>query len=72
MRDPSGSLTTQKEEMNMMRYMVNGWSEKETYFLSIGHFTEEEMNALADGETVTKNGNMFYMEDDGFEQLCGI
>ena len=56
----------------MMRYMVNGWSEKETYFLSIGHFTEEEMNALEDGETVFKNGNMFYMEDDGFEQLCGI
>lgn len=45
-----------------MKYYINGWQESRSYFMSVGHFTTYEMNALLNGETVIKNGNEFYIK----------
>lgn len=45
-----------------MKYYINGWRESEKHFYEVGRFTEEEKEALNNGEVVIKNGNEFYIE----------
>lgn len=45
----------------IMRYYINGWCEGRRYFWSFG-WTEEEMERMIGGETITKNGNEFRIE----------
>lgn len=45
-----------------MRYYINGWREGRNYFFRIGRFTEEEIERLLNGETVTKGDNEFCIE----------
>ena len=44
-----------------MKYFINGWRYGKSYFMSIGRFTEDEMQRLEDGETITKNDNEFWI-----------
>ena len=41
------------------RYFINGWEEGRSYFFSVGSFTEQQVNQMRRGETVTYNGNEF-------------
>ncbi len=43
---------------SMIVYCINGWKERKNYFLSFG-FTEQEINEMIQGKTITKNGNTF-------------
>lgn len=45
-----------------MKYYINGWQESRSYFMSVGHFTTYEINALLNGDIVKKNGNEFWVE----------
>ena len=48
------------------RYYINGWRYGAQYFLSF-RFTRDELNRMADGEIIKKDGNEFWMikeEDD--------
>ena len=44
------------------RYFINGWEEGQSYFFSVGSFTEQQVNQMRRGETVTYNGNEFRIE----------
>ena len=44
-----------------MKYFINGWKYGRSYFLSIGRFTEYEMQRLEDGEIITKDDNEFWI-----------
>lgn len=45
-------------------YFVNGWREGKNYFFRLGRFTEEELERLENGETITKGGNDFRIEKE--------
>lgn len=47
-----------------MKYYINGWTELKTYFFYIGRFTETEFEKLMNGETITKYGNMFWIDKE--------
>lgn len=44
------------------KYFINGFEEKREYFFRIGNFNREEIYKLYNSETITKNGNDFYIE----------
>lgn len=44
-----------------MKYYINGWKEGKSYFLSFG-FTEDEINRMIAGETISRDGNEFWIE----------
>ena len=42
------------------RYYINGWEYGRQYFMSVGHFNENELDVLRVwGDPITKNGNKF-------------
>lgn len=45
-----------------MRYYINGWREGRSYFLSLGRFTEDEIERMISGETIAKGNNEFSIE----------
>ena len=46
-----------------MAYFINGWKESKSYFFSVGHFTEREIESLNSGVVVEKGGNTFYIAE---------
>lgn len=46
------------------KYFINGWREGKNYFMRSGRFSEEELDKLSNGETITKNGNAYRIETE--------
>lgn len=47
----------------MKYYFINGWRENRNYFMSIGNFTERDMEYMEKtGEEITRGGNTFRIE----------
>lgn len=44
-------------------YYIDGWKESESYFKSVGNFTENEWNRLKQGEIISKYDKEFWIED---------
>lgn len=44
------------------KYFINGFREDKNYFLNLGKFIEEEINALFSGQTIIKGNNTFWIE----------
>ena len=51
-----------KNEGYYERYFINGWTYGKHYFFDIGGFTEDQVKRMMDGETISKNGNAFWIE----------
>lgn len=43
-----------------MLYIINGWEESKSYFLSFG-FTEEELQEMENGGVIKRDGNTFWI-----------
>ncbi len=47
----------------MKHYFINGWRESRSYFMSIGRFTEEEVEYMEQtGEEIKRGSNVFRIE----------
>ena len=45
----------------MKRYYIDGFTQGEKYFYSVGNFTKWELKDLEEGKVVIKNGHEFYI-----------
>lgn len=47
--------------MTLKTYYINGWRMGRSYFISLGRFAEEDPTRMEAGETITRNGNKFWI-----------
>ena len=43
------------------RFYINGWEESESYFMRICEPTRDELDRMAEGEIIYKDGNRYYI-----------